>query len=205
MAKRTCSIDGCDRPLVGRGWCSMHWQRWQKHGDPMAMPQRRIPEPIDPWSRIDQSGGPDACWPWTHRLDQDGYGTQKRSGRQIRVHRWVLEQKLGRPLGEGEVTRHTCDNPPCCNPAHLLPGTPADNVRDMVERGRTVSGDSHWARRTGGLLGEANGAARLVERQVREIRARYAAGETQVALAAAFNTSQFNVSSIVRGATWSHI
>lgn len=38
----------------------------------------------------------------------------------------------------GPVLRHRCDNPPCINPAHLEPGTQADNVRDMAERGR------HW-------------------------------------------------------------
>lgn len=33
-ATRTCSIDDCDRPAQGRGWCKTHWLRWRKHGDP---------------------------------------------------------------------------------------------------------------------------------------------------------------------------
>lgn len=35
-----------------------------------------------------------------------------------------------------EETRHDCDNPPCCEPTHLLDGDRSDNVRDSVERGR---------------------------------------------------------------------
>lgn len=36
-----CSIDGCGKPVTGRGWCSMHWQRWRTHGDPLV----RLREP----------------------------------------------------------------------------------------------------------------------------------------------------------------
>ena len=34
MDKRTCTIEGCERELRARGWCSTHWLRWKKHGDP---------------------------------------------------------------------------------------------------------------------------------------------------------------------------
>ncbi|ACP44084.1 hypothetical protein VPP93_gp13 [Vibrio phage VP93] len=36
------------------------------------------------------------------------------------------------------VVRHTCDNPRCINPDHLIGGTIADNNRDRAERGRSA-------------------------------------------------------------------
>ena len=34
--KKQCSIDGCDAPARGRGWCQKHWKRWRKYGDPLG-------------------------------------------------------------------------------------------------------------------------------------------------------------------------
>lgn len=29
----TCSVDGCGKKVLARGWCSPHYQRWHKWGD----------------------------------------------------------------------------------------------------------------------------------------------------------------------------
>jgi hypothetical protein len=55
--------------------------------------------------------------------------------RSLQVHKLIYETHFG-PVPEGLVVRHTCDNPPCCNPEHLLIGTHKDNTNDMIERGR---------------------------------------------------------------------
>lgn len=89
------------------------------------------------WARVDRSAGPDACWPWTLGRQAAGYGKCKRDGRTVLAHRLAYELVHG-AVPAGLIVRHRCDNPPCCNPAHLESGTPKDNTRDMDSRGRRV-------------------------------------------------------------------
>lgn len=81
------------------------------------------------------------CWEWTGTRDPQGYGVLRWDGRTMRVHRLVTHLAHGLDLNNRlEWARHSCDNPPCFNPDHLEPGTPADNARDCIERGRRVIG-----------------------------------------------------------------
>src|SRR5690349_4872692 len=86
------------------------------------------------WNRVDRSGGPAACWPWTGGRKADpkrryGIFATTRNGRRVQLyaHRHALELTLGRPLRPGFIAMHSCDNPPCCNPSHLTEATQADN------------------------------------------------------------------------------
>lgn len=88
-----------------------------------------------------QRGAPDECWPYTGARDVAGYGAvvlSPGSRRRTKAHRVVLQASLGRPIRRGMLACHRCDNPPCCNPAHLYEGTAKDNARDAVERGRNA-------------------------------------------------------------------
>lgn len=79
------------------------------------------------------------CQEWKHRRDKRGYGLSYHYGRRKMAHRLAFAAKEGLTEAELEkvrVVRHTCDNPPCINPAHLLAGTPASNAQDKAERGR---------------------------------------------------------------------
>lgn len=76
------------------------------------------------------------CLEWRGATLPKGYGRIRRNGRIQMVHRVALEIKLGRPIREGYLACHACDNPPCFNPAHLFEGTWEDNFDDMVAKGR---------------------------------------------------------------------
>lgn len=75
------------------------------------------------------------CWEWTGARLVKGYGLVGNVGGTIQAHRaaWLLTHFV---IPDGMQVLHRCDNPPCINPAHLFLGTPADNMRDMVAKGR---------------------------------------------------------------------
>jgi len=128
------------------------------------------------------------CWEWNLGKSH-GYG-------QIRVHEiWgdtpIYAHRASYlihkgPIPTGMVVRHRCDNPSCLNPEHLLLGSQADNIADMVARGRQC-------------LGEANGMSKLTDKEVKAIRSMKDAGMTGRAIAALFKISEGHVSTILKG------
>jgi hypothetical protein len=89
------------------------------------------------WSYVDERG-PDDCWPWTRSRYATGYGQIRVGGADgsvFEASRVVFAIVNGEAGPEIDV-RHACDNPPCCNPRHLLSGTTRDNILDAIERGR---------------------------------------------------------------------
>jgi len=145
------------------------------------------------WPKVDKCGA-DECWPWNGATtSRFGYGYLGRIPAgpggpfvpQLLAHRVSYELNCG-PIPDGMLIRHTCDNPPCVNPAHLLVGTIADNMHDRDERGRGYNRRGH-----------RNGRAKLNPDQVAEIRERHSAGETQASLVRAFGVSQPTISRVI--------
>lgn len=157
------------------------------------------------WSKVDKSGGLDACWEWQGWRRSDGYGECKKNGkRHIRAHR-VAWEFINGPIPDGLNVLHKCDNPPCCNPAHLFLGTHFDNMADMTQKGRRACGDQNGARLYPERMprGERNGTAKLTRQQVLDIRANYHSGQaTGEQLAERHGVSKSLISGIVNHKRW---
>lgn len=150
------------------------------------------------WAKVDRRGA-DECWPWRGARDLEGYGrVELGAGRVGRAHRSAYQYAVG-PLPTGLLALHRCDNPPCCNPAHLYAGTPADNMADRDARGR---------RRNPYVpaLGEHHPHSKLTEASVRAIRARYAAGGVSYQrLATEYGVTNATIGCVVRRTWWAHV
>jgi hypothetical protein len=89
------------------------------------------------WSHVDKKND-DECWNWTAGFG-DGYGCMngaKRHTGENKSHRISFVLDAGRPIKDGMMILHSCDNPACVNPHHLREGTHEDNMRDKAERER---------------------------------------------------------------------
>ena len=138
------------------------------------------------WGKVD-IGSFDECWNWIAGLNSGGYGQITTGLRKLNTlkpelaHRIAYQLSTGRPIEPNTMIIHSCDNPPCCNPAHLSPGTHQENQRQKAERGRSSK----------------LGSPKLNRAQVIEIKALLAAGEhTQLAIARKYGVTDGCIYSI---------
>ena len=148
----------------------------------------------DAMAEVDTSDE-NACWLWPGPPDRKGYGVIWWDGKRPGAHRaaLILYKNKGKPIPDGKHVLHSCDNPPCVNPAHLRLGTNADNVADRAEKGRTARG-------------ERNGNAKKTDAEVLCIREMYASGKkNMVELAVFFGVDQSLIGHIIHRKKWKHI
>lgn len=129
-----CDFPECNRPVHAKRYCRRHYDSLRKYGDPAAA--KRVNGLQSEF--IANLPETDNCieWPEGWQRDSGGYPQVWHDG-QTRQATHVVLEAAGFPRPESDsVARHNCDNPPCLNPRHLLWGTQADNVQDMIDRAR---------------------------------------------------------------------
>lgn len=147
------------------------------------------------------------CWEWVGGHNPRGYGNFSLAGKRIGAHVFAFAITNGgaRP----PVVRHTCDNPPCTNPGHLIGGTTYQNAMDARIRGHRPMAKRYIPPRTpvpGKAYGRGVYTARMDEDRVRELRRIYAAGgESTRRLAQRFGVSKSQVHVIITGESWAHV
>jgi len=140
------------------------------------------------------------------RGNAGGYAACYHAGQYSMLHRVAYAKKIGKALADikGVIVRHTCDNPRCVNPDHLIGGTSSDNMRDCVERGRHVNNLTN-VNHTNRKRGEQQLFSRWTEEAIRDMRAAWEGGEKQTHIAARYGCRQTDVSRIVNRKAWAHV
>jgi len=133
------------------------------------------------------------CFEWVGFRNKAGYGLASNSI--YRKHGTSLAHRLAYLCTHGEllprelVIRHKCDNPSCCNPEHLIPGTRGENAADRDMRNRTSRGERHPN-------------SKLKERDIAEIRA---SAESNQVLAIRYGVTKLTIFNIKHRKTWRHV
>lgn len=193
---KVCSVDGCAGVVSAKGLCNKHYQRMVRGVPAEGNPKKSVLERISQKINVDPDTG---CFIWTGAVaggnkgvENSKYGYIRINGKSLRVHRFYYELING-PIPDGMVICHRCDNRLCINPEHLFPGTQADNLQDMVEKGR----DSH-------PRGEDNNS-KLTESEVFSIREQAEKGASLHELSAKYGVHVVTVRNIVKRKKWAHL
>lgn len=144
------------------------------------------------WDKVEKT---DTCWNWTASSRGHGYGALKFRGKIWDAHRvsWILANG---EIPEGLFICHHCDNRKCVRPSHLFLGTPRDNVRDAMNKGRMVPKGFF-------TLGYIPKGRKLTMEQVKMIReCFFEKGETKRALARRFGVDEKGIRLIIKGETY---
>jgi hypothetical protein len=143
------------------------------------------------WNNIDRQSE-NECWNWLRKSVHDGYGRTTFKGVPMAAHRIAFEIYHNRPIADGMILCHSCDNRLCCNPLHLREGTHKDNSDDKYARGRAAS-----------AKGDRNGRSKITNAMADVIRLRYSQERiTQTQLAKEYGLHQCSVSEIILRRTY---
>lgn len=147
------------------------------------------------WDRVKKNTviAENGCHLFQGSKDDCGYGRITKDGKLVRIHRevWKLHNNNQEITG---VIMHSCDTPACINPEHLSHGTQAENIADMVNKGRRVT-----------VKGSNQHDAKLHEADIPEIRKLLASGISGYKISKMYSVSEQTIRFIKQGKTWKHV
>lgn len=168
------------------------WAYYNRHLDAL---RERILSNVIEVQRVD---GLTPCWEYQGRRTFNKTKPGARGYCQMRiagaptpaVHRLSMLAFGGQlPL---DLVLHQCDNPICCNPAHLRDGSHTENMAERSERSRTAAGSRHYA-------------AALDVEAVQGVRQRASWGWSGAAIARHLEVDDEVVCRILRGDTYQDV
>lgn len=187
----TCSIEGCGKPALAMGWCSKHWCRWRRHGDPLGGGTPKDGSVLRYFNEVVVPFDGSECLIWPYSRDSNGYGKAFFGPGTQLVHRRACEEVNGPPPDVPDIqAAHSCGNGHngCCNPHHVRWATRYENSMDRVAHGTHNRGERHMM-------------AKLTEPMVLEIRA--LAGVVSVAeIAERYAVTTWNIECILKRKSW---
>ena len=164
-------------------------ERCKEHPMNKPIPELTLRQLRNFWSKVDVRG-PDECWNWTANKLRKGYGTfGLGSGKIFKAHRISMAIDGRDPLELCGL--HACDNPPCCNPAHLFAGTNAENIADREAKHRRTA-----------IKGEAVTNSKLKKSDILAIRTD---ARQHREIAADYGVAHSTIGRIKRRTAWAHI
>lgn len=135
------------------------------------------------------------CWIWLGTINKiNKYGYIRLNSRKcLQTHRasWLIHRG---DIPNGLHVLHKCDNRLCVNPNHLFLGTALDNVRDCINKGRSIK-----------ALGEKVGSSKLTNEKVLQIRNLRNQGLTMRQIASLLNIAYTTVNYIINRKIWKHV
>lgn len=158
-----CSVEGCDRVVLARGWCTRHYTRWLRYGDPLAVllvrAEHGAPQEFIKIAIKHQDDKECLLWPYARASTGYAVLANNESGSSL-VSRVVCEAVHGLPPSAKHQACHSCGKGQlgCVNPYHLRWDTQVGNEADKIIHGTHSKGERH-------------NMAKLTWEKVREIRA----------------------------------
>lgn len=150
------------------------------------------------WVKVDSVSDRQQCWVWMASKFERGYGQFSYQDRNFKAHRMAYKLHTGHdPVG---LIMHTCDNPPCCNPSHLVDANHSLNTIDSVAKGRHKGVPPRNDTR-----GALHSSSKLTTEMVLEIRAFHSQGHDVVALAKCYGVTDGTIRSVIHGRTYKNV